>query len=55
MLHRDLKPDNVLIHNGIPKLTDFGLGRIFKDMEEMSGNITKSLVGSEYYMAPELL
>jgi serine/threonine-protein kinase ULK/ATG1 len=23
-MHRDLKPDNILLHNGIVKLADFG-------------------------------
>lgn len=30
-MHRDLKPDNVLIDNGIPRLTDFGLSKICDD------------------------
>ena len=30
IMHRDLKPDNILMHNGIIKLGDFGF---FKPMQ----------------------
>ncbi|KRX08052.1 Protein kinase-like domain [Pseudocohnilembus persalinus] len=55
VMHRDLKPDNVLIDNGIPRLTDFGLSKICDDYQQLTEAQTKSLVGSEYYMAPNLL
>ncbi len=28
VVHRDLKPDNILLHNGIYKLADFGLSEM---------------------------
>lgn len=31
LMHRDLKPGNILIKNGILKLTDFGLSRMFNN------------------------
>ncbi len=51
ILHRDIKPDNVLIaEDGTPRLTDFGMAR-------MSGtpHITQddAIVGTLAYMSPE--
>lgn len=54
VMHRDLKPENFLLTskdaNGELKLTDFGLGVFFKPGERF-----KDLVGSPYYVAPEVL
>jgi len=30
-MHRDIKPDNILIHNGVYKIADFGLSDIVKN------------------------
>ena len=30
VMHRDLKPDNILINNGVYKIADFGLSDILK-------------------------
>lgn len=51
VVHRDIKPQNILINNkGILKIVDFGLSRA-KDME----TITQSdkFMGTAYYAAPE--
>ena len=53
ILHRDLKPKNVLLCDGVPKISDFGLG---KRMDPNSTGLTRTamLMGTEPYMAPEL-
>lgn len=54
VMHRDLKPENFLLTSkgadGELKLTDFGLGVFFKHNERF-----RDLVGSPYYVAPEVL
>ena len=53
LVHRDLKPQNILKHNGIWKLADFGL--ISQDKEILSKTITtsKNAYGTVMYCAPE--
>ena len=56
IVHRDLKPENILIvdrdKNGYPriKICDFGTSKMFE-----KGAIQRKLVGSSYYIAPEVL
>ncbi|XP_057801100.1 calcium-dependent protein kinase 14-like [Salvia miltiorrhiza] len=54
VIHRDLKPENFLLLNKEEdsplKATDFGLSVFFKEGEEF-----KDIVGSAYYIAPEVL
>ena len=56
ILHRDLKPENILIvnkdENDYPfiKVCDFGTSKIFE-----AGFVERSVVGSSYYIAPEVL
>lgn len=53
LVHRDLKPQNILKHNGVWKLADFGL--ISQDKEILSQTITtsKNAFGTAMYCAPE--
>ncbi|KAL8114373.1 calcium-dependent protein kinase 15-like isoform X2 [Apium graveolens] len=54
VMHRDLKPENFLLldatENSPLKATDFGLSVFYKP-----GDVFKDLVGSAYYVAPEVL
>ena len=55
IIHRDLKPENILIKKDEDgfyrvKICDFGTSKAFK-----IGDIQKQLVGSAYYIAPEVI
>ncbi len=52
VLHRDLKPGNILIDaQGEPHVTDFGLARLLD--RESSLTLTGEALGTPHYMAPE--
>lgn len=48
VMHRDIKLENLFIHNRTLKIGDFGFAKIHKDT-------TNSILGSKYTMAPEIL
>lgn len=50
IIHRDIKPNNVLVDSGVLKLSDFGLGKF---EERDSTTLTKFGLGTEGYAPPE--
>lgn len=52
VIHRDLKPQNILMADGVPLIADFGLGKaLSSDSTEMTR--TNQWAGTGPYMAPE--
>ncbi|WP_062344898.1 serine/threonine-protein kinase [Herbidospora yilanensis] len=49
IIHRDFKPDNVLLATDGPRVVDFGISRIL----DSTGTITSRAIGTPAYMAPE--
>src|SRR4051812_47919192 len=54
LIHRDLKPANILIRakDGVAKVTDFGIAK-WEDDAKAGRGVTKGIIGSLFYMAPE--
>jgi serine/threonine protein kinase/Flp pilus assembly protein TadD len=48
VIHRDLKPQNILLKNGIPKISDWGLSKVVSDS---TSSMTAAF--TPYYAAPE--
>jgi len=49
ILHRDLKPQNIMLRDGVPKISDWGLSKVMMQ----SGTTTTSGGFTAYYAAPE--
>jgi serine/threonine-protein kinase len=55
VLHRDVKPENILLANGHALVADFGLARAIGAADYKKLTATGIIVGSLYYMSPEQL
>lgn len=51
IIHRDIKPQNVLIHKHTVKITDFGFAKSLEKAEDLHS----TFCGSPLYMSPEIL
>lgn len=52
IIHYDLKPQNIIFHNGGVKISDFGLCKEMSS-EETKINLTSFGVGTYWYLPPE--
>lgn len=48
IMHRDIKPGNILLDNGIIKIADFGFCKSLNNAEDL----VQTMLGSPIYMAP---
>ena len=52
VIHYDLKPQNIIFHKGIVKISDFGLSKVVEDNASRI-ELTSQGVGTYWYLPPE--
>lgn len=53
IIHYDLKPGNILFHQGEVKITDFGLSKIVENSSDGMVDLTSQGAGTRGYLPPE--
>jgi len=53
VVHRDIKPDNIMLHDGHALVADFGIGKALSDAGSDTLTQTGTTIGTPAYMSPE--
>jgi serine/threonine protein kinase len=54
IMHRDLKPQNIMLHNNKVKIIDFGFGKSIKRSNSLV-RMRHTVIGTRYYASPQIL